>query len=174
MLKKVILVFILCLPLMVRAESESETIDDLASLLELDLEGLSQVTIATRREKNVQDVGISVTILSGISISDLNINYSTDIYQHIAGASFNAVGGRGNLVAVYLRGAGINDFNDNQESPVGIYIDDTYLAFTGGFTFPLFDLERAEILRGPQGTLFGRNVTGGLLHFISRREIGNK
>lgn len=169
MLKKVILVFILCLPLIVRAESGSETIDDLASMLELDLEGLSQVTIATRREKNVQDVGISVTILSGISISDLNINYSTDIYQHIAGASFNAVGGRGNLVAVYLRGAGINDFNDNQESPVGIYIDDTYLAFTGGFTFPLFDLERAEILRGPQGTLFGRNVTGGLLHFISRR-----
>ncbi|MDX2371073.1 MAG: TonB-dependent receptor [Colwellia sp.] len=141
------------------------------NIFNISLEDLSKITIsnATRREMNVQDIGISITVLSDSEIKESSLNNNTELYQQVPGLSHNAVGGQGNLVAPYLRGVGINDFNDNQESPVGIYIDDVYLAFTGGFTFPLFDMDRVEVLRGPQGTLFGRNVTGGLVHFINKK-----
>jgi len=62
-----------------------------------------------------------------------------------------------------------NDFADHQESPAAIYVDDVYVSQMIGLAFSTFDIDRVELLRGPQGTLFGRNATGGLAHFISRR-----
>ena len=71
---------------------------------------------------------------------------------------------------VNVRGVAQNDFSgDNQESPVAVYVDDVYVASPTGAAFQMFDYDRVEVLRGPQGTLFGRNATGGLVHYITRR-----
>jgi iron complex outermembrane receptor protein len=68
-----------------------------------------------------------------------------------------------------IRGVTQNDFADHQESPAAIYVDDVYVSQMAGLAFSLFDVDRVEVLRGPQGTLFGRNATGGLANFITRK-----
>lgn len=68
-----------------------------------------------------------------------------------------------------IRGVSQNDFSDHTESPVAVYIDDTYVAMAQGQKFAMYDLERVEILKGHQGTLFGRNATGGLVHFVTKK-----
>jgi outer membrane receptor protein involved in Fe transport len=73
------------------------------------------------------------------------------------------------VINFFLRGVGLNDFADANENPVAVYVDDVYRPASGGLSFQLFDLQRVEVLRGPQGTLFGRNTTGGVVHFISKR-----
>src|SRR6266436_2278792 len=100
--------------------------------------GLAEVIVtAQKREQNLQEVGISLSAVSGSDLSD--------------------------------RGVVKNDFADHQESPAAIYVDDVYVSQMIGLAFSTFDIDRVEVLRGPQGTLFGRNATGGLAHFISRR-----
>jgi iron complex outermembrane receptor protein len=73
------------------------------------------------------------------------------------------------VINFFLRGVGLNDFADAQENPVAVYLDDVYKPAMGGLHFQLFDIERVEVLRGPQGALFGRNTTGGVVHYISKR-----
>ena len=68
-----------------------------------------------------------------------------------------------------IRGVNQNDFNDQTESPVAVYVDEGYVAFGQGQVFGLLDVDRVEVLKGPQGTLFGRNATGGLVHYVSRK-----
>ena len=68
-----------------------------------------------------------------------------------------------------IRGVTQNDFNDIIEAPNAVYLDEGYLAVAQAQTFAVFDIERVEILKGPQGTLFGRNATGGLVHYLSNK-----
>ena len=68
-----------------------------------------------------------------------------------------------------IRGVTQNDYNDIVEAPNAAYLDEGYIAVAQGQTFARLDLERVEVLKGPQGTLFGRNATGGLIHYISRK-----
>ena len=70
---------------------------------------------------------------------------------------------------IFLRGVGVNDDTALTSGAVGIYSDDVYIGAPAGQLFPLFDLQRIEVLRGPQGTLYGRNTTAGAINFISRQ-----
>ena len=85
-----------------------------------------------------------------------------------AGVSTVQPNGEANY-SLAIRGATSSDFTSNNESPVAIYVDEVYISQMSGTGFMLFDMERVEILRGPQGTLYGRNATGGLAHFITRK-----
>ncbi|MEL7030099.1 MAG: TonB-dependent receptor plug domain-containing protein [Pseudomonadota bacterium] len=127
------------------------------------------IVTAQKREENVQEVGISVTAFTGDAIREFGFADSTDIIAQVPGLNVGTPVGEGNNPSFTLRGVGLNDFNDNNEGPIAVYIDDVYQAALPGLTFQLFDTERVEVLRGPQGTLYGRNATGGLIHFISRR-----
>ncbi|MDO6709726.1 TonB-dependent receptor [Aliiglaciecola sp. 2_MG-2023] len=125
-----------------------------------------QIT-AKKKSQDLQDVSVSVTAFSGNALRELNMTDSVDIAAQTPGLNIGTPVGEGNNPSISLRGVGLNDFNDNNEGPIAVYRDDVYQSAMPGLTFQLFDLERVEVLRGPQGTLYGRNATGGLVHFIS-------
>ena len=127
------------------------------------------VVTAQKREQNLQDVGISITAFGREQLQELNLNNSNELVYLTPGLALGNPGGEGNITALSLRGIGQGDFADHQESPVAVYQDEVYDAYMGATNTTLFDQERIEILRGPQGTLFGRNATGGLVHYISRK-----
>jgi iron complex outermembrane receptor protein len=127
------------------------------------------VVTAQKREQSLQDVGISVTAFSDKQIQQLGFTSSTDVVAMTPGLNYTTPNADSSVINFFLRGVGLNDFADANENPVAVYVDDVYRPASGGLSFQLFDLERVEVLRGPQGTLFGRNTTGGLLHFVSKR-----
>ena len=123
------------------------------------------IVTAQKREQNLQDVGTSVTAFDGAALQQLGLKNVTDITGQVPGLQYNQYGA---TVTIYnLRGVSQNDFSDHQEAPVAVYSDDAYIASTGALAGALFDLQRVEVLRGPQGTLFGRNATGGLIQYVS-------
>jgi len=127
------------------------------------------VVTAQKREQNLQDVSVAVTAFSGSALRELNMTNSVDIAGQTPGLNIGTPVGEGNNPSITLRGVGLNDFNDNNEGPIAVYRDEVYQSAMPGLTFQLFDMERVEVLRGPQGTLYGRNATGGLVHFISKK-----
>ena len=124
---------------------------------------------AQKREQNLQEVGIAVTAFTGEQMRELGISSSTDIVAMTPGLNYTTPNADSSVINFFLRGVGLNDFADASENPVAVYVDDVYRPASGGLSFQLFDLERVEVLKGPQGTLFGRNTTGGLVHFISKK-----
>lgn len=126
------------------------------------------VVTAQKREQNLQDVGVSVTAFSGDQMQKLGFVESKDIIAQTPGLELLNYGG-GSIVSFNIRGVGQNDFLANQEAPVALYVDEAYQPSNVTTRFSLFDIDRTEILRGPQGTLFGRNSTGGLVHFVTAK-----
>ena len=124
------------------------------------------VVTATKRQQSVQDVAISVSALSGEQISALGLSDMQDITQQMPAMQVSAWSPQ--LTIFNLRGVSQNNFVDNLEAPIAVYQDEAYVASMNAISGQLFDMERIEVLRGPQGTLFGRNATGGLVHYISR------
>ncbi len=127
------------------------------------------IVTAQKREQNLQNVGISITALSGDQMRKFEFNNSTEVVQQIPGVTNFSTQGRGAAAFTYIRGIGQNDFGDAHESPVVGYNDEFYLLPQTAIDFGLFDLDRVEVLRGPQGTLFGRNTTGGLMHYVTSK-----
>ena len=124
------------------------------------------VVTAQKREQNLQDVGISLTALSSESLQRLEISDSTDIVQQVPSLQFQATT---TFATPSLRGVSQTEFTDQHELPVGVVVDGVYISSPGAVQTQLFDLGRVEVLRGPQGTLFGRNSTGGLIHFVTQK-----
>jgi iron complex outermembrane receptor protein len=126
------------------------------------------IVTAQKREQMIQDVPITITAFSGTQLEQLGFRDSTDIVQMTPGVSLaGSIGGQ--FVNFNIRGVNQNDFADINESPNAVYIDEAYVSLMQAHRFPLFDIERVEILKGPQGTLFGRNATGGLVHYITKK-----
>ncbi|MDO7835517.1 TonB-dependent receptor [Sphingobium sp. HBC34] len=123
------------------------------------------VVTANKRGESLQKVPISVSAFSGEQIAHLGIRDTTQITQQIPALHFNAWSP--NLTIFSLRGISQNNFTDNLEAPVAVYQDNAYVASMNALSGQLFDIKRVEVLRGPQGTLFGRNATGGLIHYLS-------
>lgn len=125
------------------------------------------VVTAQRREQSIADVGTSITALDAADLQRSGMDSATDIAQQVPGLQFQAFSPT--ITIFNLRGVSQNDFADLHEAPVAVYADDVYVASMGAVAGALYDLDRVEVLRGPQGTLFGRNATGGLVHYISTR-----
>ena len=126
------------------------------------------VVTAQKREQNIQDVGISIAAFTGDQLRELGVTSSYDVAALTPGVHIS-----GNLAGqntqFSIRGVTQNDFNDIVEAPNAVYLDEGYIAIAQAQTFALFDIDRVEILKGPQGTLFGRNATGGLVQYVSRK-----
>ena len=123
------------------------------------------VVTAQKRRERIQDVGISITALSGETIKTLNLTNMQQISQQVPNLQVSTWTPA--FTTFNLRGISQNNFQDNLEAPVAVYMDEVYVGSMNALGLPIFDEQRIEVLRGPQGTLFGRNATGGLIQFIS-------
>ena len=126
------------------------------------------IVTAQKREQSIQDVGISVTAFSGEQIKQLGFTSTQEIDQHAPGLMVTDYG-NGVTTVFTVRGSSQLDFADHQEAPVAVYLDGAYNSYLSGVGFFFYDLERIEVLRGPQGTLFGRNATGGLVQLVTAK-----
>ena len=126
------------------------------------------IVTAQKREESIQDVGIAITAFSGEQLDALGLTDSTAIAEFTPGMHISG-NNAGYTQQVTIRGATQNDFNDLAEAPNAVYIDEAYQAAGQAQLFSQFDTERVEILKGPQGTLFGRNATGGLVHYVTKK-----
>lgn len=127
------------------------------------------VVTATRREINLQDTGISVTAMSGAALEKFNVT-DTDMLTMVTPGLMLQNGGGAPLVGlVSIRGVAQNDFAGHIESPNALYLDEVYQSSISTNSIKMYDISRVEVLRGPQGTLFGRNATGGLIHLITNK-----
>ena len=127
------------------------------------------IVTAQKREQSLQEVGIAVTAFTGDQLKELGVVNSTDVAAMTPGLNYTIPNAESSQINFFLRGVGLNDFADANENPVAVYVDEIYRPAMGGLSFQLFDVDRVEVLRGPQGSLFGRNTTGGLVHYITRR-----
>lgn len=155
------------------AEAEQGKVGGLQSLEEI-------VVTARKREESLQDAPISITAFSGKGLERRNITGLADISQITPNLVFNAsapISGSSATSSVFIRGIGQNDYTLVTEPGVGIYVDGVYIARSVGGALDLVDVERIEVLRGPQGTLFGRNTIGGAISITSKKpseEFGGK
>ncbi|HEY6869000.1 MAG TPA: TonB-dependent receptor [Novosphingobium sp.] len=126
------------------------------------------VVTAQKREQNIQDVPIAITALGANSLAQRGVADTDTLSAVVPSLQVSNLGAQG--IAIFtIRGVSQNDFSDQNEAPNAIYVDGAYRSFIGAAGFTMFDVDRVEVLRGPQGTLYGRNATGGLVHVINRR-----
>lgn len=148
------------------ADEEAETSENLM---------FEKVTVtAQKREQDPQDVGIAITALNGDQLEALGYTNAQDIAAFSPGVVSVQPNGEGSY-SFAIRGVANNDLSTNVESPVAVYVDEVYISQMSATGFLLFDIDQAEVLRGPQGTLFGRNATGGLVQYTTvkpQKEFG--
>jgi iron complex outermembrane receptor protein len=126
-----------------------------------------QVT-ARKREETLQEVPVAVTAFTADSLDKLNIRDLGDLDAQVPNLTVYAARGSSSTVTAYIRGVGQSDPLWGVDPGVGIYLDDVYIARPQGALLDVFDVERIEVLRGPQGTLYGKNTVGGAIKYISR------
>ncbi|OJY71175.1 MAG: hypothetical protein BGP16_11310 [Sphingobium sp. 66-54] len=133
------------------------------------------VVTAQFREQNLQDVPISISAVNAEQLQQRSVANLTDVARSVPNVEMQQgnSGYSSNTNQAYIRGLGQADFLATFEPRVGFYIDDVYFATTFGAVFDVLDLDRIEVLRGPQGTLFGRNSVGGAIRVISRKPRGD-
>ena len=137
--------------------------------------GLEEVVVTAQRvETDIQKTPVAVTALTGDFLRDYDFRQVTSIEGAAPNLNFAAsTGGASSQVSAFIRGVGEFDFLLTTDPAVGLYIDGVYLARTFGANLDLADVERVEVLRGPQGTLFGKNNIGGAINLITRKPEGS-
>lgn len=127
------------------------------------------VVTAQRRKENPQKVPSAITAISGETLIDSGVGReANDIMQYVPNASAATSGGH-TRPRWWIRGVGSGTQGLDSPSPVGVYQDDVYISNANATAGPIYDLDHVEILRGPQGTLWGKNTTGGAINFVSKR-----
>ena len=126
------------------------------------------IVTAQRREQSVLQVPIAISAIGGDALANRGVVDTSQLAATVPNLQVNSAYGK-TQPNFSMRGIGVgNEYNANQASPIGVYIDDAYIASRASHGAQLFDLERVEVLRGPQGTLFGRNTTGGAINIITK------
>jgi iron complex outermembrane receptor protein len=134
---------------------------------------MQEITVtARRREESILDTPISISAFTGTALEERGVERSEDLAKLVPNFVYQTnpgAGGSSSNAAVFIRGVGQADFIPTVEPGVGLYIDGVYIASTVGGLMELNDVERVEVLRGPQGTLFGRNTIGGAVSITSEK-----
>ncbi|MCK7594056.1 TonB-dependent receptor [Pseudomarimonas salicorniae] len=129
---------------------------------------LNEVTVTARkREETLQDVPVAVTAFTAEALDRLDVEDIGDLGAFTPNLTIYAARGSTSTVTAYIRGVGQSDPLWGVDPGVGIYLDDVYIARPQGALLDVFDVERIEVLRGPQGSLYGKNTIGGAIKYIS-------
>jgi outer membrane receptor protein involved in Fe transport len=128
------------------------------------------IVTAEKRRQRIEDVALAVTVLDGREAADRGVANFSDLVNEIPGLSINYAFGGANYGLLSIRGiGGADDYKPNGNPSVALHVDGVYQTSNLYLSTPLFDLERVEVLKGPQGTLYGRNTTAGVINAITRR-----
>jgi iron complex outermembrane receptor protein len=131
--------------------------------------GIEQVVVtARRREESLQDVPVAITALTGDQLLEQNVRTLEDMTAYAPNIKVNAGRATSSTINAYIRGVGQNDPLWGFEPGVGVYLDDVYIARPQGALLDVYDVDRIEILRGPQGTLYGKNTIAGAIKYVTR------
>jgi len=125
------------------------------------------IVTAQKRSQNMQKVGIAVSAIGAQQLASLPNSDVTAMVNLVPSVQFNQYSPT--LTVFNIRGVSQNDFADSQESPIAFYADDVYVGSMGAIAGQMYDLSQVAVLRGPQGTLFGRNATGGVIQVTSAK-----
>src|SRR3982751_3540012 len=132
------------------------------------------VVTAQFRETKLQQTPLAISAITGDKLLQQGATNVTDISRTVPNTVIGPLGsGWGATLAAVIRGVGLGDNILSFEPGVPIYVDDVYIGRPQGAIFDLLDLERVEVLRGPQGTLFGKNAIGGAVRLISKKPVGS-
>lgn len=126
------------------------------------------IVTAQKREQRLQDVPIAISAIGGEELASRGVFRVIDIVTQVPGVQVSAAGG-GTVNSFNIRGVTQNAFAGSLESPIAVYQDESYLSSNSIINLSVFDIDRVEVLRGPQGTLFGRNANGGVVRYITVR-----
>lgn len=153
----------------------SDDVEDREALQE---EGGLNVIVVTaeKRETNLQDTPISITAVTAEGIERSGATNIASVVEAVPNIVFDTtapISGASNATSITIRGIGQSDFALTTEAGVGTYVDGVYSSRSLGGVLDVLDIERLEVLRGPQGTLFGRNTIGGAINIISARPSGD-
>lgn len=144
----------------------------------IDEQNIEEVVVtARRREERLIDTPMSVSVFSSDQLRELHIATIDELSHSTPGLIFDSttsISGSPSSASVFIRGVGQTDFTLVTEPGVGIYIDDMYLTHSIGNVIEALDIERVEVLKGPQGTLFGRNTIGGAIRVVTRKPHSEK
>lgn len=124
------------------------------------------VVTATKRVTSAQEVPLSLTVIDAQTLSDQHLKDAVALARQTPNLVAESAMGAA-MPRFRLRGIGTNDFTPTTASPVGVYEDEVYISAASGLSRPIYDLERVEVLRGPQGTLWGKNTTAGAIHYVT-------
>ncbi len=144
-------------------EPEVEDVDELDDMME------SMTVTARRRDEDIQDVPLSITAFDGDDLIRTAVQDITFLAQTTPNVTLEVTRGTNTTITAFIRGVGQQDPVAGFEPGVGIYVDDVYFARPQAAVLDIFDVERVEILRGPQGTLYGRNTIGGAIKYVTKR-----
>ena len=128
----------------------------------------SVVVTARKREEDVQDVPLSISVLDSNQVQESQLETLDDLTLRVPNLNLFATRSSSSNAAIYIRGIGQEDTVFTVDSGVGLYLDDVYLPRAQGAVLDFLDIERVEVLRGPQGTLYGRNTSAGAIKYISK------
>ncbi len=156
------LLALLAVPVTLLAQSDSED-ENVAGVLE------EVIVTATRREESLMEVPIAVTAITGEALQAFGVLDITYIAQMSPNTTLKVSRGTNTTLTAFIRGVGQQDPVAGFESGVGLYLDDIYLNRPQAAVMDIYDVERIEVLRGPQGTLYGRNTIGGAIKYVTRR-----
>lgn len=144
-------------------------------------DAIQEVIVTSRRlQERLQDTPVAVTVLTGAALEARGIRDLSQIEAATPNLNFDAsanISGSNSAASVFIRGVGQTDFQLTTDPGVGIFIDGVYVSRGVGGTMDLLDIERIEVLKGPQGTLFGKNTIGGAISVVTRRpasELGGR
>jgi iron complex outermembrane receptor protein len=159
--------------LMAVPAARAESTDAASTGAEADVPALDAIVVtAQKRAENIQNVPINITAISADRLASLAITNVQDLTAYVPSFRVTEPGDPA-VSAISLRGVGQRDINVQNEGAVALFVDQAYVSFIPAVGQPIFDVDRIEVLKGPQGTLFGRNATGGLINIVTRQPSQN-
>jgi iron complex outermembrane receptor protein len=128
-----------------------------------------EITVTSRkREENVQEVPIAITVVTGDQLEDVQATDISELDNYVPNVSIYQGRNQSTTLTAFIRGIGQSDPLWGVDPGVGLYIDDVYIARAQGALLDVYDVARVEVLRGPQGTLYGKNTIGGAIKYVTK------